>query len=255
MILTDTHTHLYSEAFDEDRGEAIEKAIQSGVKRFFIPAIDSTYTSAMLTLEEAYPDNVFLMMGLHPTHVKENYHVELVHIEEMLAQRKFYAVGEIGIDLFWDKTFLKEQQDAFRHQIQLAKKYKLPIVIHCRDAFEEVFEILEEQKGDDLRGIFHCFTGTLEQAKLAISYNMKLGIGGVVTFKNGKIDKFLNEIDIENIVLETDAPYLAPTPFRGKRNESAYIVNVAQKLAEIYNKDIAEIAEITTRNSESVFGV
>ncbi|SFW46740.1 TatD family hydrolase [Cellulophaga fucicola] len=255
MILTDTHTHLYSEAFDQDRDEAIQKAMESGVKRFFIPAIDSTYTSSMLTLEEAYPDNVFLMMGLHPTHVKEDYHVELVHIEEMLAQRKFYAVGEIGIDLYWDKTFLKEQQHAFKHQIQLAKKYKLPIVIHCRGAFDEVFEILEEQKGDDLRGIFHCFTGTLEQAKLAISYNMKLGIGGVVTFKNGKIDKFLSEIDIENIVLETDAPYLAPTPFRGKRNESAYIVNVAQKLAEIYNKDIAEIAEITTRNSESVFGV
>lgn len=226
-----------------------------GVKRFFIPAIDSTYTSSMLTLEEAYPDNVFLMMGLHPTHVKEDYHVELVHIEEMLAQRKFYAVGEIGIDLYWDKTFLKEQQHAFKHQIQLAKKYKLPIVIHCRDAFNEVFEILEEEKGADLRGIFHCFTGTLEQAKLAISYGMKLGIGGVVTFKNGKIDTFLNEIDLEHIVLETDAPYLAPTPFRGKRNESAYIVNVAQKLAEIYNKDIVEIAEITTKNSEAVFGV
>ncbi|MGJ8658542.1 TatD family hydrolase [Cellulophaga fucicola] len=255
MILTDTHTHLYSEAFDQDRDEAIQKAMESGVKRFFIPAIDSTYTSSMLTLEEAYPDNVFLMMGLHPTHVKEDYHVELVHIEEMLAQRKFYAVGEIGIDLYWDKTFLKEQQHAFKHQIQLAKKYKLPIVIHCRDAFNEVFEILEEEKGADLRGIFHCFTGTLEQAKLAISYGMKLGIGGVVTFKNGKIDTFLNEIDLEHIVLETDAPYLAPTPFRGKRNESAYIVNVAQKLAEIYNKDIVEIAEITTKNSEAVFGV
>ena len=255
MILTDTHTHLYSEAFDQDRDEAIQKAMESGVKRFFIPAIDSTYTGSMLTLEEAYPDNVFLMMGLHPTHVKEDYHVELVHIEEMLAQRKFYAVGEIGIDLYWDKAFLKEQQHAFKHQIQLAKKYKLPIVIHCRDAFNEVFEILEEEKGADLRGIFHCFTGTLEQAKLAISYGMKLGIGGVVTFKNGKIDTFLNEIDLEHIVLETDAPYLAPTPFRGKRNESAYIVNVAQKLAEIYNKDIVEIAEITTKNSEAVFGV
>ncbi|MDO6490234.1 MULTISPECIES: TatD family hydrolase [unclassified Cellulophaga] len=255
MIFTDTHTHLYSEAFNEDREEAIQNAIDKGVERFFIPAIDSTYTASMLSLEDAYPDNVFLMMGLHPTHVKENYHVELLHIEEMLAQRKFYAVGEIGIDLFWDKTFLKEQQYAFKHQIQLAKKYKLPIVIHCRDAFDEVFEILEEEKGDDLYGIFHCFTGTLEQARLAISYNMKLGIGGVVTFKNGKIDKFLNEIDLKHIVLETDAPYLAPTPFRGKRNESAYLINVAKKIADIYNKDIKEIAEITTKNSIDVFGV
>lgn len=255
MIFTDTHTHLYSEAFNEDREEAIQNAIEKGVERFFIPAIDSTYTASMLSLEESYPDNVFLMMGLHPTHVKENYHVELLHIEEMLAQRKFYAVGEIGIDLFWDKTFLKEQQYAFKHQIQLAKKYKLPIVIHCRDAFDEVFEILEEEKGDDLYGIFHCFTGTLEQAKLAISYNMKLGIGGVVTFKNGKIDKFLNEIDLSHIVLETDSPYLAPTPFRGKRNESAYLINIAEKLADIYNKDVKEIAEITTKNSIDVFGV
>lgn len=255
MIFTDTHTHLYSEAFNEDREEAIQNAIEKGVERFFIPAIDSTYTASMLSLEESYPDNVFLMMGLHPTHVKENYHVELLHIEEMLAQRKFYAVGEIGIDLFWDKTFLKEQQYAFKHQIQLAKKYKLPIVIHCRDAFDEVFEILEEEKGDDLYGIFHCFTGTPEQAKLAISYNMKLGIGGVVTFKNGKIDKFLNEIDLKHIVLETDSPYLAPTPFRGKRNESAYLINIAEKLTDIYNKDVKEIAEITTKNSIDVFGV
>lgn len=255
MIFTDTHTHLYSEAFNEDREEAIQNAIDKGVERFFIPAIDSTYTASMLSLEESYPDNVFLMMGLHPTHVKENYHVELLHIEEMLAQRKFYAIGEIGIDLFWDKTFLKEQQYAFKHQIQLAKKYKLPIVIHCRDAFDEVFEILEEEKGDDLYGVFHCFTGTLEQAKLAISYNMKLGIGGVVTFKNGKIDKFLNEIDLKHIVLETDSPYLAPTPFRGKRNESSYLINVAEKLADIYNKDVKEIAEITTKNSIDVFGV
>ncbi len=255
MILTDTHTHLYSEAFDKDRDQAIQQAMKSGVKRFFIPAIDSTYTSAMLKLEEAYPKNVFLMMGLHPTHVKQNYSVELIHIEEMLIQRKFYAVGEIGIDLYWDKTLLKEQQYAFKHQIQLAKKYRLPIVIHCRDAFNEVFEVLEEEKGDDLFGIFHCFTGTLEQAKLAISYGMKLGIGGVVTFKNGKINTFLNEIDLKHIVLETDAPYLAPVPYRGKRNESAYIVNIAEKLANIYGKSVSEIAEITTKNSKEIFGV
>lgn len=255
MILTDTHTHLYSEAFDEDREIAIDRAIAIGVKRFFIPAIDSTYTSAMLALEKSYPEHIFLMMGLHPTHVKENYKEELSHVEEMLEQRNFYAVGEIGIDLFWDKTFLKEQQDAFRAQIQLAKKYKLPIVIHCRDAFDEVFEVLESEKGDDLHGIFHCFTGNLEQAQKAISYNMKLGIGGVVTFKNGKIDTFLAEIPLEHIVLETDSPYLAPVPYRGKRNESAYLMNVLEKLADVYNVSTELIADVTTENSKQVFGV
>ncbi|MBU2974356.1 TatD family hydrolase [Zobellia sp. B3R18] len=255
MILTDTHTHLYSEAFDEDREIAIDRAIAIGVKRFFIPAIDSTYTGAMLALEKSYPEHIFLMMGLHPTHVKENYKEELGHVEEMLEQRNFYAVGEIGIDLFWDKTFLKEQQDAFRAQIQLAKKYKLPIVIHCRDAFDEVFEVLESEKGDELHGIFHCFTGNLEQAQKAISYNMKLGIGGVVTFKNGKIDTFLAEIPLEHIVLETDSPYLAPVPYRGKRNESAYLMNVLEKLADVYNVSTELIADVTTENSKQVFGV
>ena len=255
MILTDTHTHLYSEAFDDDRDEIIQNAINKGVKRFFIPAIDSSYTEAMLRLKASYPENMFLMMGLHPTHVKENYLEELQHVKDMLEQHNFYAIGEIGIDLYWDKTFLKQQQEAFRLQIQWAKKNKLPIVIHCRDAFDEVFEILESEKGKSLFGIFHCFTGTIEQAHQAISYNMKLGIGGVVTFKNGKIDKFLNQIDIKHIVLETDAPYLAPVPYRGKRNESAYIINVQEKLATIYGRGADEIAIITTQNSKEVFGV
>ena len=255
MILTDTHTHLYSEAFDEDRDEVIKNAMDLGVERFFIPAIDSTYTKAMLALEEAYPENMFLMMGLHPTHVKENFREELRHVEEMLGKRKFYAVGEIGIDLFWDKTFLKEQQEAFQFQIRLAKKYNMPIVIHCRDSFDEIFEILEIEKGEGLFGIFHCFTGTMDQAKKAISYNMKLGIGGVVTFKNGKIDTFLNELDLRHIVLETDSPYLAPVPYRGKRNKSAYIIKVLEKLSEIYGRDQKEIAEITTQNAIEIFGI
>ena len=255
MILTDTHTHLYSEAFDEDRDEVIKNAMDLGVERFFIPAIDSTYTKDMLALEEAYPENMFLMMGLHPTHVKENFREELRHVEEMLGKRKFYAVGEIGIDLFWDKTFLKEQQEAFQFQIRLAKKYNMPIVIHCRDSFDEIFEILEIEKGEGLFGIFHCFTGTLDQAKKAISYNMKLGIGGVVTFKNGKIDTYLNELDLKHIVLETDSPYLAPVPYRGKRNESAYIIKVLEKLSEIYGRDQKEIAEITTQNAMKIFGI
>lgn len=255
MILTDTHTHLYSEAFDSDRSSVIERAMELGVERFFIPAIDSSYTNAMLDLEKSYPENIFLMAGLHPTHVKEDYRKELAHVEEMLASRKFYAVGETGIDLYWDKTFLKEQQIAFKQQIQWAKKYAYPIVIHCREGFDEIFQILEEEKGDGLFGVFHCFTGTFEQAQKAISYNMTLGIGGVVTFKNGKIDTFLREIDLKHVVLETDSPYLAPVPYRGKRNESAYLVNVLEKMAQIYAMEKEEVAAITTANSRQVFGI
>lgn len=255
MIITDTHTHLYSEEFDQDRDEMIQRAIQAGVSRFFIPAIDSSCTKSMYDLEKNYPDNVFLMMGLHPTYVKENYLEELQHVEVELAKRKFYAIGEIGIDLYWDKTHLKEQQMAFRKQIQLAKKYRLPIVIHCREAFDEIFEILEEEKSADLFGVFHCFTGTYEQALRAISYKMKLGIGGVVTFKNGKIDQFLGQIDLKHIVLETDSPYLAPIPFRGKRNESSYLVNVLDKLAQIYGLSAKDIAAVTTENSKDIFSI
>ncbi|RKS55809.1 TatD DNase family protein [Gillisia mitskevichiae] len=255
MILTDTHTHLYSRDFDADREEAVNKAISKGINRFFIPAIDSSHTTAMYDLEAQFPDNVFLMMGLHPTSVKENFEDELKHIEEQFKERSFYAVGEIGIDLYWDKTLLKEQQIAFKRQIQLAKSKNLPIVIHCRDAFNEVFEVLESEKGDDLYGIFHCFTGNKEQALKALSYNMKLGIGGVVTFKNGGLDKFIAEIPIDHIVLETDAPYLAPAPFRGKRNESAHIQIIAEKIAELYGLHIEEVAAITTKNSKDIFGV
>ena len=255
LNLTDTHTHLYSEEFDQDRDEMIQRAINSGVSRFFVPAIDSNYTPKMYDLAQQYPENVFLMMGLHPTYVKENYLEELAHVERELASKKFYAVGEIGIDLFWDQTFLKEQQQAFKYQIQLAKKHRLGINIHCRDAFDEVFEVLESEKAVDLFGIFHCFTGDLDQAQRAISLGMKLGIGGVATFKNGKIDQFLHEIDLQHLVLETDSPYLAPVPHRGKRNESSYTLLVAQKLAEIYGLSVAEIAAITTENSKQIFGI
>ena len=254
MIFTDTHTHLYSEEFSEDRDIIIQRAFDAGVSRLFIPSIDSSYTQKMYNLEAQYPENVFLMMGLHPCYVKENYLKELAHVETELSKRKFAAIGEIGIDLFWDKTFLKQQQEVFIRQIQLAKHYKLPINIHCRDAFDEVFEILEQEKSPELWGIFHCFTGDFNQANQAISCGMKLGIGGVATFKNGKIDQFLKEIDIKNIVLETDAPYLAPVPFRGKRNESSYVKLVAEKLSEIYNLSLGEIAAITTKNSKDVFG-
>lgn len=254
-MLTDTHTHLYSDAFDADRPQMMQRAFDAGITRFFIPAIDSSYTDAMYRLEEEYPDHVFLMMGLHPTSVKENYEAELAHVEAEFEKRSFYAVGEIGIDLYWDKTTLEIQKKAFKRQIQLAKKYQLPIVIHCRDAFDEIFEVLETEKDEHLYGIFHCFTGNLEEAQRAISFNMKLGIGGVVTFKNGKIDTYLSQIPLEHIVLETDSPYLAPTPYRGKRNESSYLTSISRKLSEIYKVSEEEIARITTKNSKEIFGI
>lgn len=255
MILTDTHTHLYSQQFDADRDEVITSALANGISRFFIPAIDSTYYSAMFELEKEYPDNIFLMAGIHPTHVKENYLQEYNFLVELLKQRKFYAIGEVGIDLYWDKSFLRQQQDIFKKQIKLAKENSLPIVIHCREAFDEIFEILEEEKDSELYGIFHCFTGNYKQAIQAISLGMKLGIGGVATFKNGKIDKFLKDIPLEHIVLETDSPYLAPVPFRGKRNESSYLIQIVEKLSGIYGVSTSEIAEITTQNSMDIFKI
>lgn len=254
-MLTDTHTHLYSEAFDDDRGAMMQRAFNEGITRFFIPAIDSSYTEAMYQLEKDYPENVFLMMGLHPTSVKENYEEELAHVEAQFKKRTFYAVGEIGIDLYWDKSTLEIQKTAFKRQIQLAKKHKLPIVIHCRESFDEIFEVLETERDESLFGIFHCFTGTYEQAQRAIGFNMKLGIGGVVTFKNGKIDQFLNRIDLKHIVLETDSPYLSPVPYRGKRNESSYLSLVSKKVSEIYNISEKEVTSITTQNSKDIFKI
>ena len=255
MIFSDTHTHLYSDEFKDDRAEVIQRAIHAGVSRLFIPSIDSTYTNEMYDLEQEYPDHIFLMMGLHPCYVKENYLEELAHVEAQLGKHKFYAIGEIGIDLYWDKTTLDIQKTAFQRQIQLAKKHKLAINIHCRDAFDEVFEVLELEKSPELFGIFHCFSGDLEQAKKAISYGLKLGIGGVVTFKNGKIDQFIEQIGLQHIVLETDSPYLAPAPHRGKRNESAYTILVAEKLATLYQVPVEEIARITSENARAVFGI
>ena len=253
-MMIDTHTHLYSEAFDEDQEQMIARAIEAGVSQFYIPAIDSGYTQRMYDLEAKYPDRMHLMMGLHPTSVKENYLEELALVEQAFEERSFSAVGEIGIDLYWDKSTLEIQKIAFKKQIQLAKKYKLPIVIHCRESFDEIFEVLETERDEKLFGIFHCFTGTIEQAQRAIGFNMKLGIGGVVTFKNGKIDQFLDQIDIKHIVLETDSPYLTPVPHRGKRNESSYLSLVCNKVAEVYNISPEEVARITSQNALEVFG-
>ena len=254
-MLTDTHTHLYSEAFDLDRDAVIQQAKNQGVSQFFIPAIDSSYAKAMYDLEASYPDCMHLMMGLHPTSIKENYKEELAFVAKQLEERNFVAIGEIGIDLYWDTSTLDKQREAFAFQIKLAKKYKLPIVIHCRDAFDEVFDVLEQEKSEDLFGIFHCFTGTLAQANKAIGYNMKLGIGGVVTFKNGKIDQFLHQIDIKHIVLETDAPYLSPTPYRGKRNQSSYLSLIASKVSTLYQISEAQVAKITTANAAAIFKI
>lgn len=254
MILIDTHTHLYSEEFENDRTEMVQRALANGVEHFFVPAIDASYFKGMQHIQQQYPQNVHLMMGLHPCYVKpETFEQELAFVEKELHNGNYAAVGEIGVDLYWDKSTLNIQQQAFQTQIQWAKKLGLPINIHCRDAFNEVFEVLDQEKSDDLYGIFHCFTGDFNQAQRALNLNMKLGIGGVATFKNGKIDQFLNQIPLEHIVLETDAPYLAPVPHRGKRNESSYVALVAQKLASIYNKPVEEIAAQTTKNALNIF--
>jgi TatD DNase family protein len=251
--IIDTHTHLYLDQFKDDIDDVIAQAKENGVKKFIFPAIDSSHFNDMHNLKDKYPNSIYLMSGLHPTDVKENYKDELDFVVNSLKTNNYVAIGEIGIDLYWDKTFLKQQQEAFTYQIRLAIKHDLPIVIHCRDAFDEIFEILDKENCDDLRGVFHCFTGTLEQAQRAIDLGFILGIGGVVTFKNGGIDKFLHKIDLKNIVLETDSPYLAPAPFRGKRNESSYIVYVLEKLSEIYVISKEKIAEITSKNAEKVF--
>ena len=252
--MIDTHTHLYSEEFDEDRKEMIERALKKGVSKFYLPAIDSESHEKMLALEKEYPNQIFSMMGLHPCYVKpETWEEELKLVQKYLNEKAFPAIGEIGIDLYWDKTTLDIQIKAFEQQIDWAIEKDLPIVIHTRSSFDEVFEVLERKKHPKLRGIFHCFSGNLEQAKHAIDLQFVLGIGGVVTFKNGKIDQFLNEIPLDKIVLETDSPYLAPVPHRGKRNESSYLDLVVGKLVDIYGKNFAEIDRITTENAMSMF--
>ncbi len=255
MNIIDTHTHLYLNQFKDDIDLVINRSKEIGVKKFIFPAIDSSHFNDMHSLKNKYPDNIYLMSGLHPTDVKKNFKDELEFVVNSLKTYDYVAIGEIGIDLYWDKSFLNEQQEAFEFQIRLAIKRDLPIVIHCREAFDEIFEILDKENCDKLRGVFHCFTGTLEQALRAIDLGFVLGIGGVVTFKNGGIDKFLNQIDLKHLVLETDAPYLAPVPFRGKRNESSYIIYVIDKLSEIYGLSKEEIADITTKNAEKVFAL
>jgi TatD DNase family protein len=255
VTLTDTHTHLFSEEFNSDRQETVERALAAGVHKMFLPNIDSSSIAPMLELEKKFPVNCFAMMGLHPCSVNEKYGEELAVVEHWLEKRKFSAVGEIGMDYHWDKSFIDQQKDAFARQIDLAKKYSLPIVIHQRECFEDLFAIVKAKNDKSLKGIFHCFTGTKEEADQIISLGgFKMGIGGAVTYKNSKLPEVLKQIDMEHIVLETDSPYLTPVPHRGKRNESAYINFVAQKVAEIKGLTVQEIADITARNAEIIFG-
>lgn len=253
--MIDSHTHLYVEQFDEDRAIVLQRAIDQGISDFLIPAIDSSYMKRMKELKAMAPEHIHLMMGLHPTHVKENYIEELSWVAAELAKGGYCGVGEIGIDLFWDKSYLKQQREAFAQQIQLSIDYQLPIAIHCREAFDEVFAVLDDFNCSQISGIFHCFTGTKSDAMKAIERNLLLGIGGVVTFKNGKIDQFLAELPIEKLVLETDAPYLAPAPHRGKRNESAFLTLVAEKVASLYQLPTMQVAEITSANLRRVFSL
>ena len=254
MILTDTHTHLYLSEFDSDREALMAEAKASGIERFFLPNIDSSSVNAMLSLEKQFPGNCFAMMGLHPTSVKENWKEELGLVEKHLDERKYSGVGEIGMDLYWDKTFVKEQKEVFKSQIELANHYKLPVSIHSRESFEEIYAILLETKKEQPCGTFHCFTGNIDQANRAIDLGFYLGVGGVVTFKNSGLDRTLSGVHLKNVVLETDAPYLAPAPHRGKRNVPAFLKLVAEKVAIVKNVSVEEVAEITTANSKIIFG-
>ena len=256
MQLTDTHTHLFASEFDADRVEMMHRAIEKGVTRFFLPNIDADSIQPMLALCDAFHDKCFPMMGLHPCSVTADYEAQLAVIKEWLSNDKFYAVGEIGIDLYHDTTFAEQQKKAFRKQIEWAKEAELPIVIHTRNSFNEVMEIVTDMKDERLKGIFHCFSGTIEDAKRVMELgDFMMGIGGAVTYKNSTLPKVIEQIPLEYLVLETDSPYLTPVPHRGKRNESAYIYYVADKLSDIYQMSIEKIAEITTANSIKVFGV
>ncbi len=254
-MLIDTHSHIYSEDYNDDIEEVLQNAYNNDVKKIVLPNIDSGTIKRLLDLSNAYPHVCYPLIGLHPTSVQKDYKEELSVVEYWLDKQKFYGIGEIGIDLYWDRTFFEEQKEAFRHQIRLAKSRNLPIVIHVRESFNEVYEIVKDEQNGSLKGIFHCFSGDETEAKKIVDLGFLLGIGGVVTYKNSNLGQFLKKTEINNLVIETDAPYLSPEPKRGKRNESSYLVYVAQKLAEIYQIPFKEVAEITTANSRRLFGI
>jgi len=253
-MFVDTHSHIYSEEFSSDRSEVIVNALKSGVSKIILPNIDSSTIKPLLDLTASNTDLFIPLIGLHPTSVKEDFHKELEIIEYWLNKRKFSGIGEIGIDLYWDKTFINKQIEAFRIQIGWAKKAGIPIVIHVRDSFPEVIEVIEQEKDESLRGVFHSFTGTIDQAAHVIELGFKIGVGGIVTFKNSGLDEVVQQIDLQHILLETDSPWLAPVPHRGRRNESAYITSIATKVALLHNISTEEVGRVTTQNAKQLFG-
>lgn len=254
-MLIDTHSHIYSTDFIHDLDEVIQRAYSNDVRKIILPNIDSSSVKNLLNLVDTYPHICIPLMGLHPTSVNHDYQEELHVVEFWLKKRKFFGIGEIGIDLYWDKSFLDEQIHAFKFQLELARQYQLPVVIHVRDSFDEVYKVLLEVKDQNLKGVFHSFTGTIEQAKLITELGFKIGIGGIVTFKKSGLDEIIKQIDPSNLILETDSPYLTPAPHRGTRNESSYLIHIAQKIADLYKVTVGEIAKITTENARTLFGI
>jgi TatD DNase family protein len=256
MQFIDTHTHLFLEEFDDDREFVIQEAIGKGIEKFFLPNIDKNSFEPVLNLSKKFPHVCYPIAGLHPTSVKENYLEELNTVEQFLKKEVFYGIGETGIDLYWDKTFLNQQIESFEYQIELAKKYNLPVIIHVRDSFNEVFSVVDKLNDEKLTGIFHCFSGNYAQAQKIIEYGgFKMGIGGVITFKNSGLSDIISKINLEHFVLETDSPYLAPVPYRGKRNKSSYIIEIATKIADLKGISIDEVARITTENAKRIFKI
>ncbi|NTW32924.1 MAG: TatD family hydrolase [Bacteroidetes bacterium] len=253
MILIDSHTHLYLEEFTSDIAEVVQRAVLSDVKRFIVPNIDSSTIEPMLNFCRKFPDISYPTIGLHPESVKLNFQEEIIIIKKWIEKEKFVAIGEIGIDLYWDKTFFNEQVEAFENQLLLAIEYDLPVIIHSRNALNEIIHIINDKKYKGLKGVFHCFPGSLEQAKYLAQKGFLLGIGGVVTYKNSGLAKIVNEIPLQNILLETDSPYLPPVPYRGKRNESAYILNIANFIAGLKGCSLEEVANITSANAIELF--
>lgn len=254
-MLIDTHSHIYTEDFNSDIDEVVQNAYNNNVKKIVLPNIDSGTIKRLIDLSNMYPHICYPLMGLHPTSVSADYKEELKAVEYWLDKHKFYGIGEIGIDLYWENKYISEQKDAFRHQIKLAKSNQLPIVIHLRNSFNEVCEIVKEEQDGTLKGVFHCFTGDEVEARKIIDLGFLLGIGGVFTFKNSNLSEVVEKIDLKHLVLETDSPYLAPVPKRGRRNESSYLVFVAQKLAELYQIPVGKLAGITTSNARNLFGI
>ena len=255
VIFIDTHTHLYLPEFSDDRNEVVASALANGVLKMLLPNVDGKTIKDMHSLSDMFPEHCLPMIGLHPTSVKEDYQDEILQIRELIVQRKYWGVGETGIDLYWDKTFALQQEESFREHIKLSRETGLPLIIHARNSYSELFRIMDEENDESLNGIFHAFTGDLDQARQIIGYGFKLGIGGILTFKNANLDTVVKEIELQHLVLETDAPYLAPAPMRGKRNEPAYLIHTARRLADIHRLSLEEVADITTRNASSLFNI